>query len=90
MGRMPAVHFMPRLSRAELRDLGAAAGMVHQCGEMLSRTNWAGAPACLVLLQHILTAITTVYNRREAWLPENAQVPPPGVPQSPPDEPGAA
>lgn len=78
---------MPRLNRAELRGLGQAAGMVHQMGEMLARTNWAGAPACLTLLQHVLTALTNVYNRRERWLPEN--YPPKEAENSPapPEEP---
>lgn len=87
---MPKQILIPRLNRAELRDLGAAAGMVHQCGELLTRTNWAGAPACLMLLQNVLTALTNVYNRRERFLPENMQPLTAPATQSPPDEQGAA
>lgn len=61
---------MPRLSRAEVRDLGKVAQELMAVHESLQHTNWGGAQTSAVLVARAIEVIARVYVRTSPALPE--------------------
>ena len=84
MGSMGVRKQSTRLSLAEVRGLKRIFVQLSAINGMLQRTSWQGAPAALANIELIIAELAPIYNRREAWLPQNEWLSGPGAPPEPP------
>ena len=68
----------PRLNLRDIEDLMSAHGKLVALDRLLHGTNWAGAPACVILAGEVDVLVARLYNKAEKAMVRDPAVVPAG------------